>query len=72
MKRYDVESELNPAYQRTGNMADYYGVYHVIQIDEDGTSRRILTMPHEYGAEARNVAYRIVGVLSELAAQDAQ
>lgn len=63
MTRYDVESELNPKYKETGSPTDYYGNYHVIEIADDGTKRRIKTFDGQW-TTARDDAYKFAALMA--------
>ena len=61
--RYEVESELNPRYAETGNAADYYGVYHVVEYAGDNRVHMIRTFDGGMTTD-RSEAYRLAGRLT--------
>lgn len=63
MKRYEVESELNPRYLETGETTDYYGLYHVVSYDADGNREIVKTFDGTY-TNARAEAYKYANFLS--------
>lgn len=55
---YDVASELNPEYLKTQRMSDYYGIYHVIEVDEHGKAKIIETFNTKDDSNNRKKAYQ--------------
>jgi hypothetical protein len=64
--RYEVASELNPRYLQTQNMHDYYGIYHVVEVDEKETARVIETFDSEFDSDNRKKAYARARELNHL------
>lgn len=60
-KSYDVDSEVNPEYEKTHRPCDYFGIYHVVEFDGDA-KRIIQTFENGWGREA---AYKLAHQLNK-------
>lgn len=54
---YEVESELNPLYEKTGNIKDYYGIYHVVKFEGDSRIAVVKTFDYTNGTRSNLEAY---------------
>lgn len=63
---YDVASELNPMYLKTQRMSDYFGIYHVIEVNEKGKATVIETFDTQYDSNNRKRAYAKARELNNL------
>lgn len=61
--RYEVKSELNPEYEKTGRMSDYHGIYSVVEYDRDIEVRVVKTFSGDDASRA--MAYQYAGLLQE-------
>lgn len=59
---FEVDSELNPDYLKTGYPIDYYGLYHVVKYEDDKKIEVIKTFKRGYG---RSEAYTLASELQE-------